>query len=156
MNNLVLIGNIGNDIELKKTQSGTSVANLSLAVRRAFAKENQQNTDWFRVTVYGTQADNLITYCRKGSKIAVQGRVEIDQVRNSDNTTSYYTKVIANSVQYLDNRVSNQGVQQQSSNLQGNTSQNANSGSNDFFNDFNQQGNNSLSGLDITDDELPF
>ena len=156
MNVAIFIGNIGNDIELKKTSSGTSVATFSLAVKRAYSKENQQNTDWFRVTVYGTQADNLVTYCSKGSKVAVNGRIEIDEVEKSG-TKSYYTKVIANSVKYLDIKGSNQAVQQQTAQSQANTAQSQNGASNDFFNDFsNNNSNDILSGLDISDDFLPF
>lgn len=156
MNVAIFIGNIGNDIELKKTPSGTSIATFSLAVKRSFAKDNQQDTDWFKITVFGTQADNLVTYCGKGSKVAVHGRVEIDEVEKSG-TKAYYTKVIANNIEYLDNKGSNQAVQKQTAQSQANTAQSQQQASNDFFNDFsNNNSNDILSGLDITDDSLPF
>lgn len=141
MNNFCGVGRISRDIELKKTQSGTSVANFNLAINRQFKKEGQPDADFIQCVAWGKTADNLANYMSKGSLIAIEGRMETRNYENADGQKIYVTEIICNNITYLDSK-GNQAPQETKK---------------DFFADF-EQGNTSdiLSGLDISDDELPF
>ena len=74
-----LIGNLGNDPDLRYTQSGTPVASFSLAVNRSWTgSDGQQNdkTTWFRVTVWRKQAEVISQYLAKGRQVMVVGEIE--------------------------------------------------------------------------------
>lgn len=76
---ITLIGNLGNDPELRTTPSGTPVCNFSLAVNRQWTNrddEQVEKTTWFRVTVWQRQAETVARYLRKGSRVLVVGEVE--------------------------------------------------------------------------------
>lgn len=70
MNTITIYGNVGRDPELRHTQSGKAVANFSVAT-----SERNDETQWFRVTVWEKQAELCDKYVHKGDKIAVQGRM---------------------------------------------------------------------------------
>lgn len=75
---LILIGNLGSDAELRYTADGTPVASFSLAVNRRWTKEDGshgEETTWFRVTVWRKMAESLAPYLKKGGKVMVIGRV---------------------------------------------------------------------------------
>lgn len=73
MNNVNIIGNITKDIELRSTQSGKSVANVSIAYNDGYGEK--QTAHYFDVQVWEKQAENLAQYCGKGSKIGVSGKL---------------------------------------------------------------------------------
>lgn len=100
MNNVVLIGNIANDLELRYTTGERQIAVLkfSLAVNRVGGKNE---TDFIRVAIFGKQAENTQNYCKKGSKIGVQGRIQTGSYKNKDGQTVYTTDVIADRVEFL-------------------------------------------------------
>lgn len=75
----IIIGNLGGDPELKYLDSGAAVCNFSVAVTRRYtdrAGEQQESTNWYRVAVWGNQAEPCNTYLRKGSQVQVVGTVE--------------------------------------------------------------------------------
>ncbi|MEI2690479.1 MAG: single-stranded DNA-binding protein [Anaerolineae bacterium] len=75
---LILIGNLGSDAELRYTADGTPVASFSLAVNRRWTKEDGshgEETTWFRVSVWRKTAESLAPYLKKGGKVMVIGRV---------------------------------------------------------------------------------
>jgi single-strand DNA-binding protein len=72
MNNITLVGRAGRDPEVRYFESGTMVANLSLAVN---AYKRDEAPDWFSLTIWGKQAQVAADYVRKGSQIAVSGRM---------------------------------------------------------------------------------
>jgi single-strand DNA-binding protein len=76
---ITLVGNLGNDPELRTTPNGTPVCNFSLAVHRQWTNregEQSEKTIWFRVTVWQRQAETVARYLRKGSRALVVGEVE--------------------------------------------------------------------------------
>jgi single-strand DNA-binding protein len=76
---ITLVGNLGNDPELRTTPNGTPVCNFSLAVHRQWTNrdgEQSEKTTWFRVTVWQRQAETVARYLRKGSRVLVVGEVE--------------------------------------------------------------------------------
>lgn len=72
LNRVMLLGNIGNEIELKKTFEGKPYLKLSIATN-VYGGPERQITDWHRVMVFGAQADVCATYLRKGSRVLVEG-----------------------------------------------------------------------------------
>jgi single-strand DNA-binding protein len=96
MNKFIISGNITKEIELKYSQAGKAYAKFSVAVRRNFDREK---TDFFNVTVFGKQAENVANFLDKGSKVLISGEVQIDSKDGK-----YYTNVIADSVEFLDSK----------------------------------------------------
>lgn len=101
INNVTLVGRITRDIELKKTQSNTSVTGFTLAVNRPFSKENETQADFISCVAWEKQAEVLNDYAHKGSLIGVVGRIQV-RAYEVDGTTRYATEVVAQSVQLLE------------------------------------------------------
>ena len=95
MNNVVLIGNISTDLELKQTMNGKSVCQFNLAINGYGEK-----TDFVPVQVWNKQAENLVKFQQKGSKIGVVGRISVDNYEQ-DGQKKTFTKVIAHEVEFL-------------------------------------------------------
>ncbi|HMN10942.1 MAG TPA: single-stranded DNA-binding protein [Bellilinea sp.] len=101
MNQIVLQGNLGRDPEVRHTPKGTKVVELSVADNRIYtgADGNQvKETNWFRVSVFGKQAEACAQYLKKGRLITATGRMKCDVVTNQDGSKSYYWKLIAQQV----------------------------------------------------------
>ena len=75
MNLVILMGNVGKDPEVRMTASGKKLAKFTLAVRRPFSKDA---TDWFNCAAWEKTAETIEKFVKKGSKISVQGRVQVD------------------------------------------------------------------------------
>lgn len=101
MNRIELIGRLTKEIELKRTQSGKTVANFTLAVNRPFARKDseQQTADFFRCQAWERTAEILDQFTRKGSQIGISGRL---QSRNYENQQGQRTTVIEVIVEHLD------------------------------------------------------
>ena len=95
MNNVVLIGNISTDLELKQTMNGKSVCQFNLAINSYGEK-----TDFVPVQVWNKQAENLVKFQQKGSKIGVVGRISVDNYEQEGQKKTF-TKVIAHEVEFL-------------------------------------------------------
>ena len=95
MNNVVLIGNISTGLELKQTMNGKSVCQFNLAVNGYGEK-----TDFIPVQVWNKQAENLVKFQQKGSKIGVSGRLSVDSYEQEGQKKTF-TKVIAHEVEFL-------------------------------------------------------
>ena len=109
VNRVILIGNLGVDPEIKATNSGTSVANLSLATTTSHKDSDGKYTDkteWHKVVVWGKTADAVGNYTGKGSKLYIEGRLETRSWEDKNGNKKYMTEVIAESVQFLDKRES--------------------------------------------------
>jgi single-strand DNA-binding protein len=81
---LVIVGNLGRDPEMRYTPSGQAVTNLSVATNRSYNNSNGERvkeTTWFRVSVWGRQAEACNQYLKTGSQVLVEGRM------NQDNET---------------------------------------------------------------------
>ena len=102
MNQIILIGRLTRDLDLRYTNNGTAVANFTLAVDRRFSKEKE--TDFINIVVWKAQAENCAKYIAKGSQVAVEGRLQIRKYQDRDGNNRSVAEVIANSVQFLDSR----------------------------------------------------
>ena len=99
MNNIVLIGRITKDLEIKYTESQKAVCNFTLAVNRI----GSEQADFINVAVWGKQAENLCEYQGKGSLISVCGALRVENYE-VDGQKRYNTYVLANNIEYLSAR----------------------------------------------------
>jgi len=100
MNLIVLVGNLTRDPEIRETQSGSKVGNITIAVNRDYHKEGQPDADFFRVTVFGKTAELCERYLSKGKKVGIEGRIQNDNYEK-DGQTVYRDTIIANRVEFL-------------------------------------------------------
>ena len=100
MNSVIITGNICNDLELKSTESGKSVCSFNLAVKRPFAKDV---TDFFRVVSWNKQAENLLKYCGKGSRIGVSG-ILTSRTYEDKEGKKFVVEVVANEIEFLEKK----------------------------------------------------
>ena len=106
MTNLtVLTGRITKDLELKQAGQ-TTVTNFSLAVDNPFKRDD---TSFFDVVAFGKTAELLNNYCNKGSKILVEGNLKQDRFTDKEGKNRSVVRVVANRVEFLDSKGSNQG-----------------------------------------------
>lgn len=105
MNKVILIGRLTKDPELRTTESNKSVSSFSLAVdsfRRDSQGENQ--ADFINCVAWEGLAENLAKYMKKGSKIAVEGRIQTRSYDAKDGTKRYVTEVVATSIEFLESK----------------------------------------------------
>ncbi len=111
--NLIFVGNLGRDPEMRYTPGGQAVTNLSVATNRRYTKsdgEQVEETTWFRVSVWGRQAETVNQYLRKGRRVLVEGRLVPDDNGNprtferNDGTTGASFEVNAQRVVFLGGR----------------------------------------------------
>lgn len=106
MNKVILVGRLTRDPEVKYTTTGKMVATFTLAVDRAYtANREQRETDFVPIVVWGNTAEFCGNYLNKGSKILVDGRLQIRSYEK-DGQKRYVTEVIANSVDALERKSS--------------------------------------------------
>lgn len=137
MNNVVLVGRLTRDVELKYTQSNVAVATFTLAVNRPFKNEaGEREADFINCVIWRQSAENLANWAKKGSLIGITGHIQTRNYENQQGQRIYVTEVVAENFQLLESRNS-----QQQTNQSGNSS-------NSHFGNANK--------MDISDDDLPF
>lgn len=102
MNNVILIGRLTRDVELRYTTSQMAVATFTLAIDRPVKAGKEKEADFPRVTAFGKTAENCEKYLAKGRMVAVQGSLQTGSYTNKDGATVYTTDVIANRVEFLE------------------------------------------------------
>lgn len=102
MNKVFLCGRLTADPELRRTQGGTAVASVTVAVDREVRKEDgAKEADFIPVTVWGKSAENLQTYVGKGGRVLVEGRMQVSSYEK-DGQRRYRTEVVASRVEFID------------------------------------------------------
>jgi single-strand DNA-binding protein len=104
-NQITIFGNLGRDPELSYTPQGTAVCKFTIATnerRRDKAGEQQDITTWFRVTVWGKQAENVSRYLTKGRKVIVLGRLHVEEWTDREGKARQSLEVNASDVQFVD------------------------------------------------------
>ncbi len=103
-NKIIIVGNLGRDPELRYTPQGNAVCNFSMATnekRRDKAGDLQDITTWFRVTLWGRQAENASKYLQKGSPVYIEGRLRVDEWTDRDGNPRQTLDVNATDMQFL-------------------------------------------------------
>lgn len=112
VNKVILVGNLGRDIEIRYTSGGTAVATLSLATTDVWndkAGQRQEKTEWHRVVLWGKTAETLQEYLLKGRQIYVEGRLQTRQWDDRDGNKRYTTEIRSDRVVLLGARGSGTG-----------------------------------------------
>ena len=106
-NKIILVGNLGRDPELRYTPQGNAVCSFSMATnekRRDKAGEMQDITTWFRVTLWGSQAENAAKYLQKGRPVYIEGRLRVEEWTDRDNNNRYTLEVNATDMHFVGGR----------------------------------------------------
>ena len=118
INNVVLVGRLVRDVDLKYTNSGKTATNFTLAVNRDFKNEQGVNeADFISCAAFGKQAENMARFLGKGSLIGVEGRISTRSYQAKDGKTVYVTEVITSKVGFLESKKQGNTNQQTNSNF---------------------------------------
>ncbi|WP_257294265.1 single-stranded DNA-binding protein [Endozoicomonas sp. YOMI1] len=112
VNKVILIGNLGNDPDVRFTPNGSAVANLSLATSESWKDRNtgqqQEKTEWHRIVIFGKLAEIAQQYLRKGSRIYIEGKLQTRKWQGQDGQDRYTTEIVVDGfsgqMQMLDGR----------------------------------------------------
>jgi single-strand DNA-binding protein len=104
-NKVIVVGNLGRDPEMRYTPQGTPVCTFSVASnerRKDKSGEMQDVTTWFRVTVWGKQAETVSKYLTKGRSVYVEGRLHVEEWTDKEGKTRHTLELNASDVQFID------------------------------------------------------
>ncbi len=113
LNRAMIIGRLGQDPELKYTQSGVPLCNLNIATSESYQDRDGNKvdrTEWHRVSVFQRAAENCATYLRKGSLVYVEGSINTRKWQDQQGQDRYTTEIRAQRVQFLDRRGGEDGA----------------------------------------------
>jgi single-strand DNA-binding protein len=103
-NKIIVVGNLGRDPELRYTPQGTALCTFSIASnerRKSNTGEQQDVTTWFRVTVWGRQAETAAQYLTKGKSVFVEGRLHVEEWTDKEGKPRFTLELNASDVQFL-------------------------------------------------------
>ena len=142
INRVILVGRLTRDPELKRTNSGMSVASFSIAVdNRMKNPDGSRGTTFMNCSIFGAQAENLAKFTRKGALVGVDGRLSQRRFTRKDGTKGSVVEIMCDSVQFLEPKSKGEGEEAVS-----------------FESDIPEQddSNKNLDTLDLPGDDLPF
>jgi single-strand DNA-binding protein len=106
VNKVILIGNLGQDPDIRFTQNQKQVANVNLATSEQWTDQatgqKQEKTEWHRVVFFGRLAEIVGQYLKKGSKVYIEGKLQTRKWQNQQGVDQYTTEIVANEMQMLD------------------------------------------------------
>ena len=103
LNKAIVIGNLTRDPELRALPSGSKVCTFSVATNRVWRDKNgqkQEDAQFHNIVVFGTQAENVAQYLRKGSSVLIEGRMQTRPWEAQDGKKQYRTEIVADRVQF--------------------------------------------------------
>ena len=169
INNVVLVGRLTRDPDLRYTANGAAVATFSLAVNRNFTNQSgEREADFINCVIWRKPAETLANYARKGALIGVTGRIQTRNYENQQGQRVYVTEVVAENFQLLESRTaSEQRRGNDGGDFGGNNSSFGNSynqnqpsqqPSQNGMPSFDRDNSDPFGGstIDISDDDLPF
>lgn len=144
VNKVIIVGNLGNDPEIRNLPNGGAVANLSVATSESWKDQQgqpQERTEWHRVTMYRRLAEIAGEYLKKGSQVYLEGKLQTRKWQDQQGNDRYTTEIIADQMQMLGGRTGG-GQGGQGGNMGGgyNQPQQNNQGGNPAYNQAPQQG----------------
>ncbi len=103
VNKVILVGNVGQDPEVRHLDSGVAVASFTLATSETYTKEGERitNTEWHNIVAWRGLAGVIENYVKKGSKLYIEGKITHRQYEK-DGQTKYFTEIVANNMVMLD------------------------------------------------------
>ena len=105
VNKVILVGNLGRDPEVRSTQDGRKIVNLSVATSESWKDkqtgENQERTEWHRVVLFGKLGEIAGEYLKKGRQVYIEGSLRTNKYTDKDGIERYSTDIVANEMQML-------------------------------------------------------
>lgn len=151
INNVVLVGRLTRDPELRFTSNGTATATFNLAVNRNFTNQSgEREADFVNCVIWRKPAETLANYAKKGTLIGVVGRIQTRNYENQQGQRVFVVEVVCDNFQLLEPKKDNQQQNNQSfhqDSMPGMDKRGFNNGSDPF---------GQSSQIDISDDDLPF
>lgn len=98
MNKAILTGNVGADPQFKSTEK-TNICNFRIAVNDKFKKDAAPQ--WFTITAFGKSADFVNTYIKKGTKVLVEGKIQMDEYTDKDKQKRLFVSIISDNIEIL-------------------------------------------------------
>lgn len=152
MNKVFLIGRLTRDPELRYSASNTAVMRCAIAVDRQFVREGEERgADFINIVAFSNRAETMNKYLTKGSKIAIEGRIQTGSYDDKDGKKVYTTDVLVDNFEFCDNRNSGNETTNYSNPEPASEPQESTGSSNasDPFADFGAK-------IEVDDNELPF
>ncbi|MCY4478120.1 MAG: single-stranded DNA-binding protein [Gammaproteobacteria bacterium] len=146
VNKVILVGNLGHDVEVRQMTNGNPVANIRIATNERWTRRDtgqvQEHTEWHNVVLFGRRAELAHQYLQKGSRIYVEGRLRTRSWQDREGQERRSTEVVADDMQFLDRRGGDGDYEQHRSSppAQSNAQRSSVSGADS----------------DVMDDEVPF
>ena len=108
VNKVILVGNLGQDPEVRYMPNGNAVTNISVATSESWKDKNtgadQEKTEWHRVVMFRRLAEIAGEYLRKGSKVYIEGKLQTRKWQDQQGQDRYTTEIVADQMQMLDSR----------------------------------------------------
>lgn len=105
VNNVVLVGRLVRDVDLRQTSTGKMMTYFTLAVNRSFKNEQgEQAADFIGCVAFDKKAENMARFLSKGSLISVEGRISTRNFQGNDGKTVYVTEVVASNITFLESK----------------------------------------------------
>jgi single-strand DNA-binding protein len=104
VNKVILVGNLGKDPEVRYTQTGSAVANFSIATSEQWNDRDgkrQERTEWHNIVVWGKQAETCGQYLAKGRQVYVEGSIRTRSYDDKTGVKRYVTEIVAQRIQFL-------------------------------------------------------
>jgi single-strand DNA-binding protein len=104
VNKVILVGNLGKDPEVRYTQTGSAVANFSIATSEQWNDRDgkkQERTEWHNIVVWGKQAEHCGQYLSKGRQVYVEGSIRTRSYDDKSGNKRYITEIVAQRIQFL-------------------------------------------------------
>lgn len=108
VNKVIIVGNLGNDPEVRYSNNGAAIANLSVATSDSWKDKNtgekQERTEWHRIVMFNRLGEIAGEYLKKGSKVYVEGKLQTRKWQDQQGQDRYTTEIVADQMQMLDSR----------------------------------------------------
>ena len=113
INKVIIVGNLGNDPEVRYSQAGMAMTSISVATSESWkdktSGEQQERTEWHRIKFFGKLAEIAGEYLKKGSHVYVEGKLRTDKYTDKAGVEKYTTDIIADEMQMLGSKMSGGG-----------------------------------------------
>ncbi|MBL6917900.1 MAG: single-stranded DNA-binding protein [Gammaproteobacteria bacterium] len=118
VNKAIVVGNLGNDPEIRYAANGSAIASISVATSERWKDKNsgeqQERTEWHRIKLFGRQAELAGEYLKKGSQVYIEGRIQTSKYQDKDGNDRWSTEIVAREMTFLGGRDGGGGGDSQS------------------------------------------
>ena len=108
VNKVIIVGNLGNDPEVRYSNNGAAIANISVATSDSWKDKNtgerQERTEWHRIVMFNRLGEIAGEYLKKGSKVYIEGKLQTRKWQDQQGQDRYTTEIVADQMQMLDAR----------------------------------------------------